>query len=57
MSEDLSYPIGKFDSDFEPTAELRRKFINEIAELPEKLRQAVEDLNDEQLDTPYRPDG
>lgn len=57
MSEDLSYPIGKFDSNFEATAELRRKFIGEVAELPEKLRDAVENLSDEQLDTPYRPEG
>ena len=57
MSEDLSYPIGKFNSDFEATTELRQKFINEVAELPEKLRKTVENLDDEQLDTPYRPEG
>lgn len=57
MSEDLSYPIGKFNSDFEATAELRGKFIEEVAELPEKIREAVENLSDEQLDTPYRPEG
>ena len=57
MSEDLRYPIGKFDKNFEITVALRREYINEIAELPKKLKAAVENLNDEQLDTPYRPEG
>ena len=57
MIEDLSYPIGKFDKNLEITATLKQEYINEIAELPKKLTAAVENLNDEQLDTPYRPDG
>jgi uncharacterized damage-inducible protein DinB len=57
MSEDLSYPIGKFDSDFEVTPELRQKFINEVAELPKHLSEAVNEMTDDQLDTPYRPGG
>ena len=57
MSEDLRYPIGKFDAPFEITVEARSDFINEIAELPDKLKAAVQGLNDEQLDTPYRPGG
>ena len=57
MNEDLSYPIGKFDKDFDFTPELKREFISEIAALPEKLTVAVENLNDEQLDAPYRPEG
>lgn len=57
MIEDLSYPIGKFDASVEVSPELRREFIRHIAELPEKIAAAIEGLSDEQLDTPYRPEG
>ena len=57
MSEDLSYPIGKFDKNREVSPELRIEFIKTIANLPEKLARAVEGLNEEQLDTEYRPGG
>ena len=57
MSEELSYPVGKFDRNFEFTPELKKEFVNAIAELPQKLQAAIENLNDEQLDTPYRPGG
>jgi hypothetical protein len=54
---DLRYPIGKFHFDGPPTEEQRKKFIDEIAHAPANLRAAVKGLSDEQLDTPYRPDG
>ena len=57
MSEDLRFPIGKFDSDREVTPELRKEFVQTIADLPEKITEAIKDLNDEQLDTEYRPEG
>ncbi len=57
MSEDLSYPIGKYEKDTKITREQRGEFIKEIAALPEDLREAVKNLSDEQLDTPYRPGG
>lgn len=57
MSEDLRYPIGKFEAAKDITPEMREKFIQTVEELPAKLRAAVDDLSDEQLDTPYRPDG
>ncbi len=57
MSEDLRYPIGKFDKNFKITAALKKEYINEIAELPRKIKAAVENLSDKQLDTPYRPEG
>ena len=57
MSEDLRFPIGKFDKNVEITAELRNKSISEIAALPAQIRTAVADLSDEQLDTAYRTDG
>jgi uncharacterized damage-inducible protein DinB len=53
---DLSYPIGKFSG--EPvTPANRSKILLEIAELPGRLRDAVEGLSEAQLDTPYRPEG
>ncbi len=57
MSEDLRFPIGQFDKNIEVTPELRNGFIQTIADLPEKLKSATSDLSDEQLDTPYRPEG
>jgi hypothetical protein len=56
MNEDLRFPVGKFEK-VEVTDELRRQFIKTIEELPKKLREAVKDLSEEQLETPYRPDG
>jgi hypothetical protein len=35
----------------------RTVLINELAEFPAKLREAVAGLNDQQLDTPYREGG
>ncbi len=57
MSEDLSYPIGKYDKDSEISLEHRKQFIKDIADLPKNLREAVENLSDVQIDTPYRPEG
>jgi len=54
---DLRYPIGKFHFDGPPTEEQRKKFIDDIAQSPAKLRAAVKGLSEQQLDTPYRPDG
>lgn len=39
------------------TAAARAEAIREIAATPEKLRAAVKELNDTQLDTPYREGG
>jgi uncharacterized damage-inducible protein DinB len=57
MSEDLRYPVGEFNKDFDMTPELRREFIDTIAACPAGVRKAVEGLSDEHLDTPYRPGG
>lgn len=57
MLEDLKFPIGAFDRDFEVTAEARRSRIEIINELPDKVAAAVAGLTDGQLDTPYRPGG
>lgn len=57
MSEDLSFPIGKYDKNAKITPEQRKYFISEVSALPKNLREAVKNLTDEQLDTPYRPGG
>jgi uncharacterized damage-inducible protein DinB len=54
---DLRFPIGKFDAPAEITPEMRRRFVETIRDLPQKLAQSIENLNDEQLDAPYRPEG
>jgi uncharacterized damage-inducible protein DinB len=54
---DLSYPIGKFDWSAPVPPEARRQAIQEIADAPARLREAVRGLDAAQLDTPYRPEG
>jgi uncharacterized damage-inducible protein DinB len=56
MSEDLRFPVGQFEQ-FKVAKDLRSQFIQTIAELPAKLRAACEGLSEEQLETPYRPEG
>lgn len=57
MIEDLRFPIGNFNPPETIPTEMRDDFIQTIEELPAKLRAVVSDLTDEQLDTPYRPEG
>lgn len=54
---DLRYPIGKFTYTGEGTAEQRQMWIQDIRELPSKLREAVHGLSEEQLALPYREGG
>ena len=54
---DLRYPIGKFHFDGPPTEEQKKKFIDDISRAPANLRAAVKSLSEQQLDTPYRPEG
>ena len=56
MSEDLRYPIGKFDrSAVDGTR--HAEYLQAIERLPEALAAAVKGLSDAELDTPYRPGG
>ena len=57
MIPDHRYPIGKFNWEGESSAARREQFINDISELPARLRAAVAGLTDTQLDTPYRDGG
>jgi hypothetical protein len=54
---DLRYPIGKFDFKQAVDPASIPALIGDIAALPANLRAATGGLNDEQLDTPYRPGG
>ncbi|MDR3764226.1 MAG: putative metal-dependent hydrolase [Acidobacteriota bacterium] len=56
--DDLRYPIGKFDRNQGPLSkEARKAAVEAIAELPQKVAQAIAGLNGKQLDTPYREGG
>jgi DinB superfamily len=54
---DLRYPIGKFSFEGPLTNSQIQQLIDNIEQAPAKLRAAVQGLSDQQLDTPYRPDG
>lgn len=56
MNNDLRYPIG-LEVEDPPTEENRRIWIDNIRMLPARLQEAVSGLSDEQLATPYRPEG
>ena len=54
---DLRYPVGKFDWHDPVPPEAIPRLIDDIGATPGWLREAVRGLNDEQLDTSYRPGG
>jgi|SRR5690242_11687334 uncharacterized damage-inducible protein DinB len=60
-TNDLSYPIGKqsqWHAQFATYNEAaKNEMINDIKMLPNALEIAVQNLNEEQLQTPYRPGG
>jgi len=54
----LRYPIGPIDrpqTPLDPAA--RAAYLQTIEQLPARIRALVSGLNDQQLDTPYRPGG
>jgi len=53
----LRYPIGKYKAPDIISKDIVDGWIKIIEEHPQKLRALVNGLSDEQLDTPYRPDG
>lgn len=57
MTEDLRYPIGKFTAPTAWNAVDAARWRDELAALPMRLRVAIERLDDEQLETPYRDGG
>ena len=54
---DLRYPIGPFVFGLPVSTEQRSLYLAQVAEGPAKLRAAVANLSDAQLDTPYRAGG
>ncbi|MBK7934014.1 MAG: bacillithiol transferase BstA [Pyrinomonadaceae bacterium] len=57
MTNDLRYPIGEFDRDYEVSTAARAARIQIIKDLQSAVAAAVAGLNEDQLDTEYRPDG
>jgi len=55
--DDLRYPIGRFSPPASSMAGIRTANIQTLRLLPERLQAAVKDLDDQQLDTPYREEG
>jgi hypothetical protein len=54
---DLRYPIGNFKYEGPPTPEQRQELLRQIEQAPALLRAAVKGLSEQQLNTPYRPEG
>ncbi len=55
--ETLRYPVGKFQYSDKATAEDIVNWISNIENLPQQIATAIADFSEEQLETPYRPDG
>ena len=55
--ERLKYPIGKAEIPEIISESDIKEWIGILAALPKKMRSITQNLSDEQLDTPYRPDG
>ena len=54
---DLRYPIGKAQIPTNISAEQRQTWINYLAKYPNLLSELVQNLNEKQLDSPYREGG
>lgn len=57
MSDDPRYPIGRFEPKKHLSEEERSDAMADLEEAPDRLREAVDELSEEQLDTPYREGG
>jgi hypothetical protein len=56
-TDDLRYPVGKWNYSGELSEADRLRCIDEIAQAPANMRAAVRGLSAQQLDTPYRDGG
>jgi uncharacterized damage-inducible protein DinB len=54
---DLRYPIGKSEPRDKLSPAERTTAIEQIAAVPQRMRDAIRGLSDKQLDTPYRDGG
>jgi uncharacterized damage-inducible protein DinB len=57
VSEEFSYPIGKFVAQSEYSPQDRSGFVQSLEQLPNNMRAAVSGLSQAQLETPYRDGG
>ena len=55
--DDLRFPVGTFVFDKATSPDKRAGWIRQIAEAPGLMRSAIEGLNAQQIETPYRPGG
>lgn len=55
--ENLQYPIGHFECPKEITKAQIEEWIEVLESLPKRLTTLVGNLSQEQLETPYRPEG
>jgi len=55
--ESLRYPIGKFSPPSVYSDALLAEWIKILEDLPKRLENMVKDLTEQQLETPYRPEG
>lgn len=55
--ESKKYPIGKFESPKKITDADITHHLKTLKDFPKRLKHLVENLTDDQLDTPYRKDG
>lgn len=55
--ENLKYPIGKFDCPTNIYPQQIEGWISILEHFPNRLEHLVKNLSDDQLDTPYRPEG
>src|SRR5437868_10061617 len=53
----LRFPVGEYEFGKNFAPKDVENYISTIENFPAKLRSAVENLSEEQLDTTYRPDG
>jgi uncharacterized damage-inducible protein DinB len=54
---DLRYPVGEFVAQPSITQIERQELIARLDTTPARLRAAIAGLSEQQLETPYRPDG
>ena len=57
QAADPRFPVGRYRVEGEISERQREEWIEQIAETPARMREAVRGLTDAQLDTPYRDGG
>ena len=53
----LKFPIGEYQPNKKPSADLLEKWIREIEEFPSKLKHLTKNIQPEKLNWKYRPSG